>query len=163
MNKKQAVLAGGCFWGLEDLIRKLPGVIHTQVGYAGGSNQNPTYKNHPGHAEAVQITYDADQTDFRNILDFFFQIHDPTTMNRQGNDRGSSYRSAIFYGTQDEKRIAEDMIDRVNKSARWKHPVVTTLEALTMFFPAEQEHQNYLIKHPGGYTCHFIRGGSYLE
>jgi peptide-methionine (S)-S-oxide reductase len=163
MNKKQAVLAGGCFWGLEELIRKQPGVIDTEVGYAGGENVDPTYENHPGHAEAVQITYDADRTDLRHLLDFFFQIHDPTTRNRQGNDVGTSYRSTIFYANEDEKHIAQDMIDLVNTSARWKNPVVTTLEPLDVFTSAEDEHQDYLIKHPEGYTCHFQRGGTYLS
>lgn len=163
IQKKTAVLAGGCFWGLEDLIRKQPGVIDTQVGYAGGENEHPTYENHPGHAEAVKITYNADQTDFKHLLDFFFRVHDPTTHNRQGNDVGSSYRSTIFYSTDEERRVAQEMIDLVNASGRWKHPVVTTLEPLTTFWPAEDSHQDYLIKHPGGYTCHYLRGGSYLR
>lgn len=163
MNKKQAVLAGGCFWGLEDLIRKQPGVIDTEVGYAGGMNSDPTYENHPGHAEAVQITYNADETDFKHLLDFFFQIHDPTTLNRQGNDIGSSYRSTIFYGSEDEKRTAEELIDLVNKSGRWKNPVVTSLEPIPTFYPAEGYHQDYLVKNPSGYTCHFLRGESYLS
>lgn len=163
MTKKQIVLAGGCFWGLEDLIRKQPGVLDTEVGYAGGANANPTYENHPGHAEAVQITYDTNQTDLKHLLDFFFQIHDPTTMNRQGNDIGTSYRSTIFYADEEEKHLAQEMIDVVNKSARWPNPVVTTLESLTTFYPAENDHQDYLIKNPNGYTCHFSRGGSYLK
>lgn len=162
MIKKQIVLAGGCFWGLEELIRQQAGVLDTEVGYAGGTNANPTYENHPGHAEAVQITYDADQTDLKHLLDFFFQIHDPTTMNRQGNDIGTSYRSTIFYADEEEKRLAQEMIDIVNTSGRWKSPVVTTLEPLTAFTPAEDYHQDYLIKNPDGYTCHFLRGGSYL-
>ena len=163
MNKQHVVLAGGCFWGLEELIRQQPGVIDTQVGYAGGQNADPTYENHLGHAEAVQITYDADQTDLMHLLDFFFQIHDPTTLNRQGNDTGSSYRSTIFYSSDEEKRIAQDMIDLVNASGRWKSPVVTTLEPLTTFYLAEEYHQDYLVKNPDGYTCHFLRGGSYLK
>ncbi len=163
MNKQHVVLAGGCFWGLEELIRQQPGVIDTQVGYAGGQNADPTYENHLGHAEAVQITYDADQTDLMHLLDFFFQIHDPTTLNRQGNDTGSSYRSAIFYSSDEEKRIAQDMVDLVNASGRWKSPVVTTLEPLTTFYLAEEYHQDYLVKNPDGYTCHFLRGGSYLK
>lgn len=163
MNNKQAVLAGGCFWGLEDLIRKQPGVIDTEVGYAGGANSDPTYENHPGHAEAIQITYDADQTDFKHLLDFFFQVHDPTTLNRQGNDVGTYYRSIIFYANEEEKRIGQEMIDIVNQSGRWKSPVVTTLEPHTTFYPGEDYHQDYLIKNPSGYTCHFQRGGSYLN
>ncbi len=162
-NKKTAVLAGGCFWGLEDLIRKQPGVIDTEVGYAGGANTDPTYEDHPGHAEAVQITYDTDITSFKQLLDFFFQIHDPTTRNRQGNDVGSSYRSTIFYGNEIEKEVALGMINVVNTSDRWKNPVVTTLEPLGKFYPAEGYHQDYLIKNPRGYTCHFQRGGSYLS
>ncbi len=162
MNKK-IVLAGGCFWGLQELIRKQEGVISTKIGYAGGENKNPTYENHPGHAEAVEIEYDNKKTSLKKILDFFFQIHDPTTLNQQGNDRGSSYRSAIFYADEDEKKEAEKFIDIVNKSGRWENPVVTTLESLTEFYPAEDYHQDYLQKNPEGYTCHFIRFGSYLQ
>jgi len=161
MNKK-IVLAGGCFWGLQELIRKQVGVVNTQVGYAGGKVENPTYENHAGHAEAVEIEYDPAKTSLQKILDFFFQIHDPTTLNQQGNDRGSSYRSAIFYANQAEKSEAEKMIEIVEKSGRWKNPVVTTLEPLEKFHPAEDYHQNYLQKNPDGYTCHFIRFGSYL-
>jgi len=160
---KKIVLAGGCFWGLEDLIRKQPGVINTQVGYAGGKVKNPTYENHEGYAEAVEIEYDENITSFKKLLDFFFQIHDPTTLNRQGNDIGASYRSAIFYGNKDEKREAKNFIDIVNKSKRWKNPVVTTLEPLKKFYPAEEYHQDYLQKNPGGYTCHAIYFDSYLE
>ncbi|MFZ2682077.1 MAG: peptide-methionine (S)-S-oxide reductase MsrA [Patescibacteria group bacterium] len=160
---KTAVFAGGCFWGLEDLIRALPGVQTTEVGYTGGTNQNPTYENHPGHAEAVQITYDSAVTSYKNLLDFFFRVHDPTTLNRQGNDVGSAYRSAIFYGTEDEKLAAEAFIEIVNKSGRWPKPVATSLEPLTQFYPAETYHQDYLQKDPGGYTCHFVRFESYLE
>jgi len=160
---KKIVLAGGCFWGLEDLIRKQSGVINTQVGYAGGKVKNPTYENHEGYAEAVEIEYDENITSFKKILDFFFQIHDPTTLNRQGNDIGASYRSAIFYGNKDEKREAKNFIDIVNKSKRWKNPVVTTLEPLKKFYPAEEYHQDYLQKNPGGYTCHAIYFDSYLE
>ncbi len=165
MNKK-IVLAGGCFWGLQELIRKQFGVVNTRVGYAGGNppvgGKNPTYENHAGHAEAVEVEYDPAKTSLRKILDFFFQIHDPTTLNQQGNDRGSSYRSAIFYANQAEKSEAEKMIEIVEKSGRWKNPVVTTLEPLEKFHPAEDYHQNYLQKNPDGYTCHFIRFGSYL-
>lgn len=161
MNKK-IVLAGGCFWGLEELLRSQPGVVTTEVGYTGGSNENPTYDNHPGHAEAVAIEYDPLQTSYRALLDFFFQIHDPTTLNQQGNDRGTSDRSAIFYGNEEEKQEAGAFIDIVNASKRWKNPVVTTIEPLTVFYPAESYHQDYLQKNPGGYTCHVIRFGSYL-
>lgn len=159
---KKLVLAGGCFWGMQDLIRKQYGVVETRVGYTGGAVKNPTYDNHEGHAEAVEIDYDTDKTSYKKLLDFFFQIHDPTTLNQQGNDRGTSYRSAIFYGNAREKKEAEDFIDIVNRSGRWNDPVVTTVERLNKFYPAEEEHQNYLQKNPDGYTCHRIRFGSYL-
>lgn len=159
---KKIVLAGGCFWGLQDLIRKQPGVIKTRVGYTGGSVENPTYTNHEGHAEAVEIEYDTEKTSYKKMLDFFFQIHNPTTLNQQGNDIGTSYRSAIFYGNEEEKKEAIDFIDIVNKSKRWKDPVVTTLEPLGKFYEAEEYHQDYLIKNPGGYTCHAIYFDSYL-
>lgn len=162
-TQKKAVFAGGCFWGLEELIRSQTGVIDTEVGYTGGENENPTYHNHPGHAEAVEITYDPDQTSYRKLLDFFFQIHNPTTLNQQGNDRGTSYRSAIFFADENEKKIAEEMISIVNDSGRWPDPVVTTLEPRTQFWPAENEHQDYLQNNPGGYTCHAIYFESYLE
>ena len=160
---KKAVLAGGCFWGLEDLIRELPGVIDTEVGYTGGKNDHPTYEQHPGHAEAVEITYDEAVIDYRHILDFFFQIHNPTTLNQQGNDQGTAYRSAIFYADEAERQIAEEMIETVNQSGRWDNPVVTTLELLAHFWPAEAYHQDYLVKNPGGYTCHAIYFDSYLK
>ncbi len=162
MNKK-IVLAGGCFWGLEDLLRDQKGVITTEVGYTGGTNENPTYQFHPGHAEAVEITYDPEQATYKELLDFFFQIHNPTTLNQQGNDRGTSYRSAIFYGNEEEKAIATEMIRIVNASKRWSDPVVTTLEPLTTFWVAEGYHQDYLLKNPGGYTCHAIYFSSYLK
>lgn len=162
MNKK-IVLAGGCFWGLQELIRKQLGVISTRVGYAGGQVKNPTYENHEGHAEALEIIFDDKKATYKNMLDFFFQIHDPTTLNQQGNDRGTSYRSAIFYANEEEKKEAEKMIKIVNDSGRWKNPVVTTLEPLEIFYPAENYHQDYLQKNPEGYTCHFIRFGSYLK
>ena len=162
MNKK-IVLAGGCFWGLQDLIRVQPGVVNSEVGYTGGIVDNPTYENHTGHAEAVQLTYDPTKTSYKNLLDFFFQIHNPTTMNQQGNDRGTAYRSAIFYGNDEEKKEAEDFIKLVNDSKRWKDPVVTTLEPLTTFWKAEEYHQDYLLKNPGGYTCHAIYFESYLK
>ncbi len=160
---KKIVLAGGCFWGLEDLIRKQAGVINTTVGYTGGKILNPTYENHEGHAEAVEIEYDDAKTSYKKLLDFFFQIHNPTTLNQQGNDRGTSYRSAIFYGNEEGKKEGADFIDIVNKSKRWKNPVVTTLEPLTKFYPAEDYHQDYLEKNPGGYTCHTIYFDSYLK
>jgi peptide-methionine (S)-S-oxide reductase len=160
---KKAVFAGGCFWGLEDLIRKQPGVVNTAVGYTGGSAVNPTYENHAGHAEAVEIEYDDQKTSYQKLLDFFFQIHNPTTLNQQGNDRGTSYRSAIFYGNEEEKKEAENFIKIVNDSKRWQDKVVTTLEPLTRFYPAEEYHQDYLIKNPGGYTCHAIYFDSYLK
>ena len=160
---KKAYLAGGCFWGLEDLFRDLPGVIDTEAGYTGGENDHPTYRNHPGHAEALEVTYDPAVIDYRHILDFFFQIHNPTTLNQQGNDMGTSYRSAIFYQNDEEKQVATEMIELVNESERWPDPVVTTLEPFTTFWPAEEEHQDYLKKHPGGYTCHAIYFDSYLK
>lgn len=160
---KKAVIAGGCFWGLEDLIRTLPGIVDTEAGYTGGENDNPTYEHHPGHAEAVEIEYDPEQIDYQHILDFFFQIHNPTTLNQQGNDHGTSYRSAIFYSTDEEKQIAEEMIEIVNESGRWSDQVVTTLEPLTRFWPAEDYHQDYLEKNPGGYTCHAVYFDSYLD
>lgn len=160
---KKIVLAGGCFWGLEDLIRKQPGVINTEVGYTGGKVINPTYENHEGHAEAVAIEYDENITSYKKLLDFFFQIHNPTTLNRQGNDVGTSYRSAIFYGNEAERKEAENFIDIVNKSKRWHDPVVTSLEPLDVFYPAEDYHQDYLQKNPGGYTCHAIYFDSYLK
>ena len=166
---KKAVLAGGCFWGLEELLRSQPGVLDTECGYCGGTVENPTYRNHESHAEAVEITYDPERTSFRQLLNFFFQIHNPTTLNRQGNDIGSSYRSTIFYGDANEKREAEDFIQIVNQSKRWPKPVVTTLEPLGpeqgvkgKFWPAEDYHQDYLQKNPNGYTCHRIYFASYI-
>lgn len=160
---KKAVFAGGCFWGLEDLIRKQPGVVDTIVGYTGGSVVDPTYHNHEGHAEAVEITYDDEKTSYTKLLNFFFQIHNPTTLNQQGNDRGTSYRSAIFYGNEEEKDEALKFIKIVNDSKRWKDPVVTTLEPLGVFYKAEDYHQDYLVKNPAGYTCHAIYFDSYLK
>ena len=160
---KKIILAGGCFWGLQDLIREQKGVVKTRVGYTGGSVENPTYENHEGYAEAVEIEYDESVTSCKNLLDFFFQIHNPTTLNQQGNDTGTSYRSAIFYGNEDEKKEAEDFIEIVNNSDRWKDKVVTTLEPFTKFWPAEEYHQDYLQKNPGGYTCHAIYFDSYLK
>jgi peptide-methionine (S)-S-oxide reductase len=157
-------LAGGCFWGLEELFRTQPGVVDTEAGYTGGQNQSPTYNFHPGHAEALAVTYDETKTDLEHLLDFFFRIHDPTTKNRQGNDLGESYRSAIFYQDEDEKQRAEQFIEIVNKRGDWGRPVVTALEKFTKFWPAEGYHQDYLQSNPGGYTCHFIRSiPSFLE
>ncbi|HSH55723.1 MAG TPA: peptide-methionine (S)-S-oxide reductase MsrA [Candidatus Limnocylindrales bacterium] len=156
-TEKTIYLAGGCFWGLEELFRHKPGITDTEVGYTGGENQNPDYHNHPGHAEALAITYDPEKTTYAAILDFFFRIHDPTTMNRQGNDIGSSYRSAIFYQDDDELAIAKDVIRRTNESKIYDNPVVTTLEKLRTFYTAESYHQDYLQANPGGYTCHYIR------
>ncbi len=160
---KKAYIAGGCFWGLEELIREQPGVLDTEAGYTGGENENPTYGNHPGHAEALEVSYDSEVTSYKQILDFFFQIHNPTTLNRQGNDVGTSYRSAIFFQDSEEKEVAEEMIRIVNASKRWKDPVVTTLEPFSVFYPAEAYHQDYLQKSPSGYTCHAIYFDSYLK
>lgn len=157
INQKTIYLAGGCFWGLEELFREQPGVVDTEVGYTGGDNKNPDYHNHPGHAEALAITYDTSKTTYEAILDFFFRIHDPTTLNRQGNDVGSSYRSAIFYQNEEELQSAENMIATVNASKLYKDPVATSLEAFDVFYTAEDYHQDYLQQNPGGYTCHYVR------
>lgn len=154
---KKAYIAGGCFWGMEDLFRVRKGVKDTEVGYQGGENDNPTYKNHPGHAEGIEITYDPAETSFRELLDYFFRIHNPTTVDQQGNDRGSSYRSAIFFQEEEEKSMAEEMIKIVDASGKWQDKVVTTLEAFEPFWQAEPEHQDYLLRNPNGYTCHFER------
>jgi len=154
---QQAILAGGCFWGMQDLIRRQPGVVSTRVGYTGGQNANATYRNHPGHAEAIEITYDPSRTSYRDLLEFFFQIHDPTTRNRQGNDVGASYRSAIFYVDDEQKRIAEDTIADVDASGLWPGKVVTEVTEAGPFWEAEPEHQDYLERIPWGYTCHFPR------
>ena len=157
MTTERAVLAGGCFWGMEDLIRKQPGVISTRVGYTGGRVKNATYRNHEGHAEAIEIMFDPAKTSFRTMLEFFFQIHDPTTLNRQGNDLGTSYRSAIFYSSDEQKHVAEDTIADVEASGLWPGKVVTEVAAVGEFWEAEPEHQDYLERYPDGYTCHFIR------
>ena len=154
---KKAYIAGGCFWGMEDLFRNRSGILDTEVGYIGGENDNPTYRNHPGHAEGIEITYDPSITSFKEILDFFFRIHNPTTVDQQGNDRGSSYRSAVFYQDEEEKSIAEEVIAIVDNSKKWGNSVVTTLEPYTQFWVAEPEHQDYLVRVPNGYTCHFLR------
>ena len=157
MKIEKAILAGGCFWGVEDLIRNRPGVQDTVVGYTGGEVPNATYRNHGNHAEGIAVTYDADVISYKTLLEFFFQIHDPSTRNRQGNDRGASYRSAIFYLNDDQKKIAEALITEMNASKKWPGPIVTEVVPAGDFWDAEAEHQDYLIKHPGGYTCHFIR------
>lgn len=157
MTTERAVLAGGCFWGMQDLIRKLPGVVSTRVGYTGGDVPNATYRNHGMHAEGIEIVFDPSQTSYRDMLEFFFQIHDPTTPNRQGNDRGPSYRSAIYYVDDTQKRIAEETIADVDASGLWPGAVVTELEPVGDFWEAEPEHQDYLERIPHGYTCHYIR------
>lgn len=162
MANKTAYVAGGCFWGLEELIRNEAGVLNTEVGYAGGDNDNPTYEYHPGHAETVRIIYDDTVTSFRNLLDFFFRVHDPTTKNRQGNDIGSSYRSTIFYEDEGQLAEARDMITLTNASGLYAAPVATSLEPLTRYTPAEAYHQDYLQKNPEGYTCHFVRSEAAL-
>jgi peptide-methionine (S)-S-oxide reductase len=154
---ERAVLAGGCFWGMQDLIRKLPGVIETRVGYSGGDVPNATYRNHGSHAEAIEIVFDPGTISYRRLLEFFFQIHDPTTPNRQGNDMGPSYRSAIYYADEDQKRVAEDTIADVEASGLWPGKVVTEVEPVGDFWEAEPEHQDYLARYPNGYTCHFPR------
>ena len=156
-KRETAILAGGCFWGMQDLIRKYPGVISTRVGYTGGENDNATYRNHPGHAEAIEITFDPKQTSFRDLLEFFFQVHDPTTVNRQGWDIGSSYRSAIFYTSDEQRQVAENTIADVDASGLWPDKVVTEVTAAGPFWEAEPEHQDYLERYPNGYTCHFVR------
>ncbi|HAR53542.1 MULTISPECIES: peptide-methionine (S)-S-oxide reductase MsrA [Roseovarius] len=154
---ERAVLAGGCFWGMQDLIRKLPGVISTRVGYTGGDVPHATYRNHGTHAEGIEIHYDPAKTSFRELLEFFFQIHDPTTANRQGNDMGASYRSAIYYVDETQKQVALDTIADVNASGLWPGQVVTEVEPVGDFWEAEPEHQDYLERFPNGYTCHFPR------
>lgn len=157
MAIERAVLAGGCFWGMEDLIRKRPGIISTRVGYTGGDVPNATYPNHGDHAEAIEVMFDNDLTSYRKILEFFFQIHDPTTDKQQGNDRGASYRSAIYYVSNEQRLIALRTFDDVNESGLWPGRVVTELEPVSEFWEAEPEHQNYLERSPNGYTCHFPR------
>lgn len=161
-NIKKAYIAGGCFWGMEDLFRVRPGVKDTVVGYIGGRNENPTYHNHPGHAEGLEITYDSNETSYSELLDYFFRVHDPTTIDQQGNDMGSSYRSAIFIQNKEEEDAAKNIISIVDESKRWSGPVVTTLEPYTKFWPAEEYHQDYLVKNPNGYTCHFERFDTFL-
>ena len=157
MKTERAILAGGCFWGMQALLRYRPGVISTRVGYSGGDVKNATYRNHGTHAEAVEIIFDPSVISFRTLLEFFFQIHDPTTMNRQGNDIGTSYRSGVYYTSEEQRRIAEDTIEDVNAAKLWPGKVVTELKPAGDFWEAEPEHQDYLERLPNGYTCHFVR------
>ena len=159
VSTERAVLAGGCFWGVQDLLRRYPGVISTRVGYTGGEVPNATYRNHGNHAEAIEITFDPQVISYRKLLEFFFQIHDPSTKNRQGNDVGSSYRSAIYYTSPEQQEIAEDTIADVDASGLWPGKVVTQVEPVGDFWEAEPEHQDYLERIPNGYTCHFVRPG----
>lgn len=159
MTGERAILAGGCFWGMQDLFRRQPGVISTRVGYSGGHVRNATYRDHEGHAEAIEIIFDPAKTSYRALLEFFFQIHDPTTPNRQGNDIGTSYRSAIFYTSDEQRQVAENTIADVEASQLWPGKVVTELAPAGDFWEAEPEHQDYLMRFPGGYTCHFVRPG----
>ncbi|SDG63864.1 peptide-methionine (S)-S-oxide reductase MsrA [Pseudomonas abietaniphila] len=156
-HTETALLAGGCFWGMQDLLRRYPGVLSTRVGYSGGDVENATYRNHGTHAEAIEIVFDPNVISYRQILEFFFQIHDPSTANRQGNDIGASYRSAIFYLSEEQKRVALDTVEDVNASGLWPGKVVTELAPAGAFWEAEPEHQDYLERIPNGYTCHFIR------
>lgn len=161
MKTEKAILAGGCFWGMEELFRNLPGVQATRVGYTGGDFDNPTYDDmktgETNHAEAIEIIFDAEKLSYRKLLEFFFQIHDPSTKNRQGNDRGTQYRSAIFYNNNEQKKTAEEVIEQVNHSGKWPGQVVTELVKARIFYEAESFHQKYLKLYPEGYTCHFIR------
>lgn len=159
MTTEKAILAGGCFWGMQDLIRKLPGVVSTRVGYTGGDVPNATYRHHGTHAEAIEIGFDPERIGYRDLLEFFFQIHDPSTKDRQGNDVGTSYRSAIFYEDDEQRRIAEDTIADVDVSGLWPGKVVTELAPAGPFWEAEPEHQDYLERIPWGYTCHYVRPG----
>ncbi len=156
-STERAILAGGCFWGMQDLVRKMPGVLSTRVGYSGGDVPNATYRNHGTHAEAIEIVFDPNVVSYRALLEFFFQIHDPTTRNRQGNDTGTSYRSGIYYTSAEQKRIAEGTIADVEASGLWPGKVVTEVAPAGPFWEAEPEHQDYLEKYPDGYTCHFVR------
>lgn len=158
-STETAILAGGCFWGMQDLIRKRRGVLATRVGYTGGDSDSPTYRNHGAHAEALEVIFDPTQYSYRELLEFFFQVHDPSTFNRQGNDVGMSYRSAIFYLTDEQRRVAVDTIADVDASGIWPGRVVTEVTPAGPFFEAEPEHQDYLLKRPDGYTCHFVRPG----
>lgn len=156
-TQERAILAGGCFWGMQDLFRRYLGVISTRVGYSGGDVPNATYRNHGSHAEAIEIIFDSEKLSYRKLLEYFFQIHDPTTLNRQGNDLGTSYRSAIFYTSDAQKRVAEETIADVNASGNWPGKVVTEVKPASEFWEAEPEHQDYLERYPSGYTCHYVR------
>ena len=157
MSRATAILAGGCFWGMQDLLRRYPGVVSTRVGYTGGDVPNATYRNHVAHAEAIEIVFEPERLSYRQLLEFFFQIHDPTTLNRQGNDRGTSYRSAIFYTSKEQEQTARETIADVDASGLWPGKVVTEVAPAGPFWEAEPEHQDYLERYPYGYTCHFIR------
>ncbi len=159
MTQERSILAGGCFWGMQDLIRRMKGVISTRVGYSGGDVENATYRRHGTHAEAIEIIFDPDRLSYRELLEFFFQVHDPTTRNRQGNDVGTSYRSAIYTTSDEQKRVAEDTIADVDASGLWPGRVVTEVAPAGAFWEAEPEHQDYLQRIPHGYTCHFVRPG----
>lgn len=162
MEYKKAYIAGGCFWGMEELFRTREGIIDTEVGYLGGDVESPTYRNHGGHAEGLELIYDPEKTSFEEILDYFFRIHNPTTLNQQGNDVGTSYRSSIFYVDESEKEKAQQVIRLVDESNRWEGNIVTTIEPFVKFWPAESEHQDYLVRYPEGYTCHFERFDTFL-
>ena len=162
VRREEVYLAGGCFWGVQDLLRDIPGVLETDVGYTGGRVKNATYRNHDGHAEAVRVVFDPDRLPLEELLRWFFRMHDPTTRDRQGNDIGSSYRSAIFYKTDEQKRIAEEFKERLDAKGEWGAPIVTEIVAAGDYWKAEDEHQDYLKKRPGGYTCHFLRPESVL-
>ena len=155
-------LAGGCFWGMQEILRGIPGVLHTEAGYTGGKVEHATYRNHSGHAEAVQVVYDPDKLPFKTLLRWYFRMHDPTTLDRQGNDAGDSYRSEIFYTTEEQRKTAEAYKEHLNKVGKWGSPIVTKIEKAGSFWKAEEEHQDYLRKHPNGYTCHFMRPESVL-
>ena len=162
MKKEVVELAGGCFWGMQHILRKIPGVLSTDVGYAGGQVKNATYRNHEGHAEAVRVEFDPEKLSFETLLRWYFRMHDPTTKDRQGNDRGSSYRSAIFYHTDEQKKIAEAFIKKLNEKGKWGEPVVTEVKKADQYWKAEDDHQDYLVRRPEGYTCHFLRPESVL-
>lgn len=163
LRQEVVYLAGGCFWGMQEILRKIPGVLHTEVGYTGGSVPNATYRNHAEHAEAVKVVYDPDQLSLEILLRWYFRMHDPTMLNRQGNDVGDSYRSAIFYHTEEQRQIAEEFTQRLNEHSKWGKPIVTEIVKAGPFWQAEEEHQDYLQKHPNGYTCHYLRPESILE
>lgn len=162
LRQEVVYLAGGCFWGMQEILRKIPGVLHTEVGYTGGSVPNATYRHHAGHAEAVKVVYNPDQLPLETLLRWFFRMHDPTTLNRQGNDVGDSYRSAIFYHTEEQRQIAEAFKQRLHERSKWGAPIVTEIVKAGTFWRAEEEHQDYLQKHPNGYTCHYLRPESIL-